>query len=160
MAKDVVDALIVGGKATAAPPLGPALGPKGVNIGKVVADINVKTKDFAGMQVPVKVIIDTETKEYEITIGTPPASALIKQELGIKKGAGNPLTDVVGDLSFDQVLKIARMKSDNLTGKTMAMKAKEIVGTCRSAGVTIDGKKASVVHAEIDSGTYDAKLKE
>lgn len=158
MAKETVDVLIVGGKATAAPPLGPALGPKGVNIGNVVADINKKTADFAGMQVPVKVIIDTETKSYEIELGTPPASALIKQELGIKKAAGNPLTEVVGDLSFDQVLKITRMKSGNLTGKNNKMKAKEIVGTCRSAGVTIDGKKASVVHAEIDNGDYDAKF--
>ncbi|MBN1175872.1 50S ribosomal protein L11 [Candidatus Woesearchaeota archaeon] len=158
MAKETVDVLIVGGKATAAPPLGPALGPKGVNIGKVVEDINKKTADFAGMQVPVKVIIDTETKSYEIELGTPPASALIKQELGIKKGAGNPLTDVVGDLSFDQVLKITRMKSGNLTGKNNKMKAKEIIGTCRSLGVTIDGKKASVVHSEIDNGDYDAKL--
>lgn len=158
MAKDIVDVLIVGGKATAAPPLGPALGPKGVNIGNVVADINKKTADFAGMQVPVKVIIDTETKTYEIEIGTPPASALIKEELGIKKGASNPLTDVAGDLSFDQVMKIARMKADKLTGKNMKMKVKEIVGTCRSAGVTIDGKKASQVHSEIDTGDYDAKL--
>ena len=62
MAKDTVEVLIQGGKATAAPPLGPALGPKGVNIGKVVADINEKTKDYAGMQVPVKVIIDTDDK--------------------------------------------------------------------------------------------------
>lgn len=158
MVKETVDALITGGKATAAPPLGPALGPKGVNIGKVVADINKKTADFAGMQVPVKVIIDTETKSYEIELGTPPASALIKQELGIKKAAGNPLTEVVGDLSFDQILKITRMKSGNLTGKNTKMKAKEIVGTCLSAGVTIDGKKASVVHSEIDAGNYDAKF--
>lgn len=160
MAKESVDVLIVGGKASAAPPLGPALGPKGVNIGKVVADINTKTKDFAGMQVPVKVIIDTETKTYEIEIGTPPASALVKQEAGIKKAAGNPLTDVAGDLSFDQVMKISRMKDGNLTGKNTKMKVKEIVGTCRSMGITIDGKKAVDVHSEIDAGNYDAKLNE
>ena len=80
-----VDALVEGGKASAAPPLGPALGPLGVNIGQVVAEINKKTADFKGMQVPVKVIIDTDTKEFEIKIGTPPAAELIKQEAGIKK---------------------------------------------------------------------------
>lgn len=160
MAKEIVDVLIVGGKATAAPPLGPALGPKGVNIGNVVADINKKTADFAGMQVPIKVIIDSETKSYEIEIGTPPASALIKQELGVKKGSSNPLSDIVGDLSFDQVMKISRMKFDDLTGKNMKMKVKEIVGTCRSVGASVDGKKAVVVHAEIDAGKYDDKLKE
>ncbi len=71
---DVIEALIDGGKASAAPPLGPALGPMGVNIGQVIAEINKKTEHFKGMQVPVKVIVDKETKSFEITVGTPPAS--------------------------------------------------------------------------------------
>ena len=71
MAKETIEVLIEGGKATAAPPLGPALGPMGVNIGQVVSDINSKTQSFKGMQVPVKVIIDTDTKGYKISIGTP-----------------------------------------------------------------------------------------
>ena len=66
MATEVVEVLVQGGKATAAPPLGPALGPLGVNIGQIVADINKKTGDFAGMQVPVKVSVDSDTKEYKI----------------------------------------------------------------------------------------------
>jgi len=93
MAKESVDILIEGGKASAAPPLGPALGPLGVNIGQVVADINKKTQDFKGMQVPVKVTVDTETKSYEISIGTPPASSLIKKEAGIQKGSGHPKSE-------------------------------------------------------------------
>ncbi|MFT4313232.1 MAG: 50S ribosomal protein L11, partial [Candidatus Woesearchaeota archaeon] len=71
MGKKSVDVLIQGGKATAAPPLGPALGPLKVNIGAVVGEINKKTADFAGMQVPVKVTVDEDTKEFETTIGTP-----------------------------------------------------------------------------------------
>lgn len=158
MAKETVDALITGGKASAAPPLGPALGPKGVNIGQVVADINKKTADFAGMQVPIKVIIDTETKEYDIEIGTPPATALIKQELNLKKASGNAKTEIVGDLTFDQVLKIQRMKEDALTGKSVKQRVKEIVGTARSMGVTIDGKKSEELVAAINAGEYDDKL--
>lgn len=158
MAKETVESLIVGGKATAAPPLGPALGPKGVNIGQVVAEINKKTADFAGMQVPVKVIIDTETKAFEISIGTPPATALIKQELNIKKASGTPQSDFVGDLTIDQIVKIVRMKSDALSGKTNKDKAKEIVGTCRSMGVTIEGKKSAEMIEAINKGTYDAKF--
>jgi len=158
MAKETVEVLIMGGKATAAPPLGPALGPLKVNIGNIVADINKKTSDFAGMQVPVKVIVDTEDKSYEIKIGTPPASALIKQEAGIKKGAGNPLTDVAGNITFDQVLKIVRMKSDSLYGKDTKNKSKEILGSCRSAGITVDGKKAQDVIAAVNAGEYDDKL--
>jgi len=160
MAKETVDVLITGGKATAAPPLGPALGPKGVNIGKVVEDINKKTKDYAGMQVPVKVIIDTVTKTYEISIGTPPVSALIKKEIDLKKGAGNvPKDGFAGNLTFEQILKIVRMKQDALTGKTNKEKAKEVVGSCRSMGITIEGKSSADMITEINSGKYDSKFK-
>ena len=75
MAKETIEALVDGGKASAGPPLGPALGPKGVNIGQVIQAINKVTDIFKGMQVPVKVIIDTATKKFDIEVGTPPASA-------------------------------------------------------------------------------------
>ena len=160
MAKQTIDVLIEGGKATAAPPLGPALGPLKVNIGQVVSTINDKTKDFKGMQVPVKVTVDEDTKEFEITIGTPPASGLIKKELGIKSAAGNPLTDVVGDLSLDQLKKIANMKADALLGKNLKMKAHEIAGTCNAMGVTIDGLKGIKFIEASKAGKYDAQLKD
>jgi large subunit ribosomal protein L11 len=112
MAKQIVDALINGGKASAAPPLGPALGPLGVNIGLVVAEINKKTEAFKGMQVPVKVEVDTETKAFTISIGTPPASGLLKQESGIQKGSGKPSQDFVANLTIEQIIKVASMKED------------------------------------------------
>lgn len=158
MAQETVDVMVNGGKATAAPPLGPALGPLKVNIGQVVAEINKKTADFAGMQVPVKVVVDTETKDFTITIGTPPAAALIKQEAGVKKGGSNQLTDTAGNLDFDQVLKIVRMKQDALYGKNLKNMAKEIMGTCRSMSITIDGKKAQMAISALNSGEYDSKL--
>lgn len=158
MAKETVEVLIEGGKATAAPPLGPALGPMGVNIGQVVSDINKKTQDFKGMQVPVSVQIDTETKEYTISVGTPPASALIKQEANIKKGASNPLSDKVADLKIEQVLKIAKMKEDALLGKDLKEKAKEIVGTCQSMGVMVEGTPANETIARIKAGEFDKKI--
>lgn len=158
MAKETVDVLIQGGKATAAPPLGPALGPMGVNIGQVVGAINEKTKSFAGMQVPVKVIIDTDTKEFEITIGTPPASGLIKKEAGLKKASDNAKTTFVGDITFDQLLKIVDMKQDALLGKNVKQMSKEIAGTCNSMGVTVEGKKGIELIKEINAGTYDSKF--
>jgi large subunit ribosomal protein L11 len=158
MAKESVEVLIVGGKATAAPPLGPALGPLKVNIGQVVTDINIKTKDFAGMQVPITVTVDTDTKEYTIKVGTPPASALIKQEAGIKTASGNPKENIVANLSLDQVLKISRMKEDALYGKNTKMRVKEIAGTCQSMGISIEGKKATAFLADVDAGVYDEKF--
>ena len=160
MAKETVDVMVSGGKATAAPPLGPALGPLKVNIGDVVNKINEKTKDFAGMQVPVKVMVDTDTKDFSIEIGTPPASALIKQEAGVKKGSGNPRTEHVADLVIEQIIKIAKMKEDALLGKDLKQKVKEIVGTCQSLGIKVEGNHAPEAIKEINAGKYDQKIKD
>ncbi len=158
MASQTVESLIEGGKATAAPPLGPALGPMGVNIGQVVQEINKKTESFKGMQVPVKVIIDSDTKEFEITVGTPPAASLILKEAGIQKGAGNPLTDKVADLKIEQVIKISLMKQDALLGKDTKARVREIVGTCQSMGVLVEGKPAPEALKEIADGKFDDKI--
>src|SRR3990172_2785577 len=152
MATETVEAMVEGGKATAAPPLGPALGPLGLNIGQVISEINKKTIDFKGMQVPIKVIADTDTKTFEITVGTPPVSALVKKEAGIEKGSGNPLMDKVADIRIEQIIKIAKMKQDTLLGKTMADKVKEIIGTCNSMGVMVEGKPAVETIALINKG--------
>ncbi len=158
MATEVVEVLIEGGKATAAPPLGPALGPMGINIGQVVIDINKKTQDFKGMQVPVKVEINTETKAYTIKVGTPPASQLIIKETGIEKGSSNPSTDLVADLKIEQVIKIAKMKEDSLLGKTNKDKVKEIMGTCQSMGVMVEGKPVPEALKDVDAGKFDRKI--
>lgn len=160
MAKETVEALVNGGKASAGPPLGPALGPKGVNIGQVIAEINKKTEAFGGMQVPVKVIIDTDDKSFEIEVGTPPASALIKKEAGIEKGASNPKTDKVADILIEQIIKIAKMKETALLGKDLKHKVKEIVGTCNSMGVLVEGVSATDALKQIDEGKFDKEIAE
>lgn len=160
MASNSVEVMIEGGKATAAPPLGPALGPLGLNIGQVVMDINKKTADFKGMQVPVKVTVDSETKEYKISVGTPPASALIKKESKIDKGSGKPHVDYVGDLKIEQIIKIAKMKEDGLTGKTLKERIKEILGTCRSMGLKVEEVTAQEAIKMVDEGKFDKEIKE
>jgi len=159
MPKQTVDALVAGGKASAAPPLGPALGPLGVNIGKIIADINKKTASFAGMQVPIKVIVDSDTKDYEITVGTPPTSQLIKKEAGVEKGSGNPKADKIADLKIEQIIKIAKMKEDSLTGVTLKNKVKEVMGTCHSMGVMVEGVSGSEAIALTNSGKFDQEIK-
>ena len=154
---DTVEALVDGGKASAGPPLGPALGPKGVNIGAIVAAINDKTKAFAGMKVPVKILIKDD-KSFEIKVGTPPMSALIKGELGLEKGSGNARTDKVGNLSIEQLKKIVAMKQDDLLGATPEACACEVAGNCVSLGVTIDGKDAKVFTKDVKAGVYAGQL--
>jgi len=157
--KKVVEALVEGGQATAGPPLGPALGPLGVNVLAIVNRINEVTKDYAGMKVPVKVSVDTETKAFEVTVGTPTASALIVSELKVGKGSGSPKTQKVGNLSMEQLVKIAKMKRVQLLSSDIKRAVKEILGTCVSMGVTVEDKDPREVQKEIDEGKHDAILK-
>lgn len=158
MATETVEALIEGGKASAAPPLGPALGPLGLNIGQVISEINKKTESFKGMQVPIKVIADKATKTFEITVGTPPSSALIKKEAGVEKGSGKPQLEHIADLRIEQIIKISKMKEDSLHGKTPKDRVKEIIGTCNSMGVMVEGKHARDAMREVTAGKYDEKI--
>lgn len=153
--KKVVELLISGGQANAGPPMGPALGPLGINIMAVVNKINELTKDYAGMKVPVKISVDTEDKTFEVSIGTPTASALIVSELKIEKGSGTPNTAKVGDLSMEQIVRIAKIKRPELLAQTLKGAAKEMLGTCVSIGVTIEGKDPREVQKEIDAGKYE-----
>ena len=133
MGKQTVDVLVEGGKASAGPPLGSTLGPMGVNVKAIVDEINKKTADMKGIKVPVKVTVDTGTKEFEIEIGTPPISALIKKELGIQKGSGQAGNFRVADLTEEQVKKIARTKF----GSEDESFLNQVKGTCRSMGITV-----------------------
>jgi large subunit ribosomal protein L11 len=157
---ETVEVLVEGGRATPGQPLGPALGPLGVNIPKIVAEINSKTKAFNGMKVPVKIIIDSKTKNFEIKVGTPPTSSLITKELGLEKGSGSPKANKVGDLSIDQAIKVAQMKGDSLMGKDLKRQVLEVVGTCTSMGVTIEGQDSKAVRAEILAGKFDQHFTE
>jgi len=207
MGKKTVSALVDGGKATPAPPLGPSLSVFKVNIGKIIQDINEKTKEYEGMKVPVNIIIDDETKEYEIEIGTPPVSSLIRKELGLKKIAeekkeeeAEPVEEVkeeeepeekerpkfkgkeeektepveevkeevvevkkervmVGNLTIDQAIKITKMKRNKLLAKDNKKALKEIVSSCVSMPITVEGKSPKEVIKEIDEGKYDELIK-
>jgi large subunit ribosomal protein L11 len=153
--KKVVETLISGGKATAGPPLGPALGPLGVNVLAIVNKINEATKQYSGMKVPVKIIVDAETKEFEVSVGTPTTSALIISELGIEKGSGTPKTEKVGNLSLAQIIQIAKIKSSKLLGRSLKAAVKEVLGSCVSMGVTVEDKGPREVQREIDEGNHD-----
>lgn len=155
-----LEVLVDGGKATPGPPLGPALGPLGVNIVEIIKAINEKTKNFEGMKVPVTLLIDSKTKAFSIEVGTPPTSALIQKELGIEKGSGDAGKTRVGNLNLAQAVKIANMKMDAMQGKTLRARVLEVVGTCVSMGVTVDGKPAKELSKDIRAGKFDKHLAE
>jgi large subunit ribosomal protein L11 len=156
--KKVVKALIGGGQATAGPPLGPALGPLGVNVLAIVNKINEVTKQYAGMKVPVQITVDIETKEFEVSVGTPTTSALIVSELRVEKGSGAPKTEKIGNLSMQQIVKIAKVKHSELLARNLKSAVKEILGSCVSMGVTVEEKDPREVQKEIDEGKHDTLL--
>lgn len=152
-----IEALVEGGKATAGPPLGPALGPMGINIGAVIKDINEKTKDFAGMKVPVTVII--EGKTFKIKVGTPPVSAMIKKEAKVEKLSSRPKDEKVADIKIEQVIKIAKNKRDSMNSSEIKSCVKQVVGSCLSCGILVEGKDPKEVLKEIDEGKYEEEIR-
>ena len=126
-----------------------------MNVAQVVAKINEQTKDLNGMQVPVKVIVKSRT-EFEIEVGTPPTSALIIREIGVEKGTGDKT--IIGDLTMEQVLKIANIKRKGLLSKTLKNAAREVIGTAGSLGATIDGMPSKEAQLAVASGKYDEIL--
>jgi len=158
--KELIELLVEGGKAAPGASTAPKLSAMKLNVQDIFKQINDKTKSYAGMQVPVKIEIDTDTKEFEITIGTPPVSSLIKKELGIElakiteeEKAGGKTS--VGDLKMDQVVKIANMKKDSLLAKDMKAAVKQILGTAASMPVTVEGRKSKELISEVDEGKFD-----
>ncbi|MEM5766367.1 MAG: 50S ribosomal protein L11 [Candidatus Aenigmatarchaeota archaeon] len=167
--KEVIKLLVEGGKASPGPTTAPKLSSYKINIGEVFKQINEKTKEYSGIQVPVKLIIDKKTKEYSIEVGLPPVSSLIKKELGIvkegKKESTTPAesekkeTGPIGNLSMEQCVKIAKMKIENMQVKDLKTAVKVVLGTVVSMPVTVEGKKAKEVLKEVEEGKYDNLFK-
>ena len=125
------------GKATPAPPVGPALGQHGVNIMGFCKEFNAKTANQAGLIIPV-VITVYQDRSFSFILKTPPAAVLIKKELGLESGSGVPNRTKVGKLTKEQVRKIAELKMPDLNAATVEAAMSMIAGTCRSMGVTVE----------------------
>ncbi len=155
-----VSALVEGGKANGGPPIGPAIGPTGIPTMQVVNAINEKTEGFKGLKVPVTIIADPEDKSFEIVVSTPMTSALLIREAGVQKGSSEPTTDYVGDIKFDQVLKVVKMKIDDLNALETKTRVKTVMGSAFSCGIKIDGKTAGEAIQDLKDGEYDDKIAE
>lgn len=140
MAKEITGKIKLqapGGQATPAPPIGPALGQHGVNIGQFVQQFNDKTKDLNGMTVPIEITVYAD-RSFDFIVKSPPAAVLLKQEAGIAKGSGVPHKEKVGKVTFDQCKKIAEMKMKDLNAYDLEHGARIIAGTARSMGIDVE----------------------
>ena len=134
--------MVEGGAAKAGAAMGTTLGPLGLNMGQIINDINEKTKEFKGIQVPVKLEVNPKNKSYEITVGTPPTSQLIKSKIKLEKGSGKTGTEIIGNISMEDVQSVARAKMESNIATNEKQMLKQVIGTCVSMGLTIDGKNA------------------
>ena len=125
-----------GGQATPAPPIGPALGQHGVNIGQFVSQFNERTKELNGTTVPVVISVYTD-KTFTFEVKSPPAAVLLKQAAGVAKGSGTPNKEKVGKVTAEQVRQIAQAKMKDLNAYSLDQAAKIIRGTARSMGVEV-----------------------
>jgi large subunit ribosomal protein L11 len=155
-----VKLIVEGGDMKPGPAVAQQLGPMGVNLGKVISDVNTATSGFKGLKVPVEIDVNAKTKEFSIEVLSPPVSELIKKELGIEKGSGKQAEFKAGNIAFERLVDIARTKMPGLLAKDLKKAIKLVVGSCVSLGVLIDNKEAKEIETDIDSGVYDKEIKE
>ena len=157
--KVIVKALVTGGSASGGPPIGPAIGPTGINIKDVVDQINEQTMVFKGLTVPVRIECDPETKQFEIFIETPSTASLLLKEVGTEKGSSIASEQKIGNLTLDQIQNVVDGKREKFLDKTYKAAVKTVLGTALSVGLTVEGEDPRVIQKRIDNGEYDDKIR-
>jgi len=150
--------LAEGGAMKPGPALSQKLGPAGIPINQVIQKVNEATSDFPGLKVPVELDIDAKTKKFEVRIFSPPVAELLKKELGVAKGSGTQLKNIIANASIEQIISVAKTKMQNLLCKDLKSAVKVVVGTCVSLGVIIENKPAKEIEKDIEAGKYDKEI--
>lgn len=155
----IVKLLIEGGDMKPGPAIAQKLGPMGINMGKVIQEVNKATTSFKGLKVPVELDVNPKTKNFTVKVFSPPTAELLKKELGIEAGSGDKRFKV-GNLAIEQIISIAKTKLPNMFAKDLKAAVKTVVGSCVTLGILIDNKEAKEIEIDIDQGKYDKEIKE
>lgn len=147
----IVKLLVDGGDMKPNPAISQKLGPLGINLGKIIQEVNKSTEPFRGMRVPVILDINTKTKDFKVEVQTPPSAELLKKELAAEKGSGTPNSIKIGNLAFEQVVAIAKTKQQGMLVNDFKSAVKSILGTCVSLGILVDNKDPKEIIQEIES---------
>jgi large subunit ribosomal protein L11 len=151
--------IVEGGAMKPGPAVAQQLGPMGINIGKVIADVNSATSGFKGMEVPVEIDVDGKTKSFTVKVFSPSVATLLKKEIVSERGSGSAKEVKVGNLAIEQVISVAKTKQSALLSRTLKSAVKLVVGTCVSLGILVESKDPKQVEKDIDSGMYDKEIK-
>jgi len=154
----VVRARVKAGKASPTPPLGPAISQYGLDVARVVNEINELTKDYGDLEVTVEILVNPDTKEYKVNVKSPTTTSLLLKFAGASEPSGDPAHKKVGDVKFEDIVKIAILKKKDLTAKTLKAAVKTILSSAATVGVTVDGKEPKEVLREVVEGRYDSVL--
>jgi|TARA_Y100000034_G_scaffold89204_1_gene107284 large subunit ribosomal protein L11 len=150
--------IVDGGSMKPGPTVAQQLGPMGINLGKLIEDTNKATSGFSGMKVPIIIEVNPKTKEYSISVSSPPVSELIKKELGIDKGSAQSGNVYTGNLAIEQAILVAKTKMPDMLARDLKAATKLVVGSCVSLGVFVESKKPQEINQEIDSGVFSSEI--
>ncbi|MDP1696075.1 MAG: 50S ribosomal protein L11 [archaeon] len=153
-----VKLIVEGGAMKPGPAVSQQLGPLGINLGKIISDVNTATSGFNGMNVPVEIDVDTKTKTFTIKVFSPSVAELIKKELKLEKGSGEAGKFKVGNIALERIISIAKTKLPSLLAKDLKSAVKLVVGTCVSLGILVDNKEAKEIEKDIDAGKYEKEI--
>lgn len=156
---EIIEMQVEGGKAAAGPAVAQKLGPMKMNVSEVMKRVNDKTAAFKGMKVPVKLKINPDDKSYEVEVGTPSTTELIKKEINLEKGSARPNKEKVSTIAIESLIKIAKMKTDDLFELDLKRAVKTIAGSCHSLGVLVENMLAPEFNKKLEAGAYDKELK-
>ena len=156
----IIKLLIEGGDMKPGPAIAQKIGPMGINMGKVISEINTATKDFKGLKVPVELDVNPKTKTFEVKVFSPPVAELIKKELSIEKGSGEAKKLKAGNISIEQVIKISKTKYPNMLSNNLKNAVMSVVGSCVSLGILVENEEAKDFEEQLRSGKYDKMIEE
>lgn len=154
----IIKLLIDGGDMKPGPAIAQQLGPMGINIGKVIFDINNATKEFKGVKVPVELDINEKTKNFAVRVSSPPTSELLKKELKLEKGSNDHKNLIVGNASIEDIIKITKIKYSNMLEKNFQNAVKSVLGTCKSIGILVENKDPNELIKDVSEGKYDEEI--
>jgi len=155
----IIKLLVDAGDMKPGPAVGQKLGPLGINLGKVVQDVNEATKKFKGVKVPVELEINKD-KTFTVNVLSPPTTELLKKELGIEKASGMHKKIKSGNASIEQIISVAKTKHPNMLARDFKSAVKTVVGSCISGEILIENKDPREIISEIDEGKYDKEISE
>jgi len=158
--KMIIQLLVEGGAMKPGPAIAQKIGPLGLNMGKIISEVNAATGKFKGMKVPVLLDIDTKTKNFKIELKSPPVTELLKVELGFEKGSGEPHRYKVANAAIEQIISVAKAKSPSMLVNDMKAAVKSVIGSCVSLGILIENKTAKDVLREVEIGKHDKLIQE